>query len=95
MIVSTKTYMFVYLLGRPDLERLEGCMRSTFDIWPDDDGHRYHCSHNYSLMNDQLLKRNVIGHSQIDNHNTNHLNFAKMNRKNHLTTRRGQNDLRY
>ena len=69
-------------------------MRSTFDIWPDDDGHRYHYNHNYSPMHDQLLKQDAIGHSQIDNHNTNHLNFAKMNRKNHLMTRGEQDDLR-
>ena len=95
MNLSPKTYMFVCLSRRPDLERSEEYMRSTFDIWPDDDGHRYHYNHNCSPMN---VEQDAIGHSQIGNHDSNYsncLNFAKMNGKNHLTMRRGQSDLRY
>ena len=85
--------MSFYPSSHPDLEQLEGCIQ-TFYICSDEIGHRFRYSYNYFPMSAQLLELGEIDHNQIDNHDASHLNYAMMNRKNHLTTRRGQNDLR-
>ena len=79
---------------RPDLEQLEGCIH-TFYVCFDGNGHQYRYSYNCSPMSAQLLEQGEIDRNQIDNPNKNHLNYATMNRKNHLTNQRGQNDHHY